>query len=238
MFALRNFVSFLLTATFLFCNQSLMAQTTANNNDDILDLIIPVIINTAKPVDLSSPIDLSSAVSYVPQKIELGWFNLTPCSRTTWVGGDPYGSYKTETAPQEVHVYATIMAPTFDNLANYVQENVRQAFQNALNNYLQTALDEFKNGLAVCAVTAGASAGVAALASYGTGAVSTFISTFSSCADIKIDELIAYFNPASLTIAIGKYLSVVGDNIFNKLNADISSSVAFSQTTICQWPKE
>lgn len=235
--SLNNFPFFLMLVV-VFVS---ICSSPVKADDNILDLIVPVLSSTAKNTPTPNPpinphsVNLSSAVSYVPQKIELGWFNLTPCTRTEWVAGNPLGFWKTETAPQEVHVYATINAPKFDNLSNYVAETVRQAFQDTLNSYFQGAFNNFKNGLGQCALVAAGSAGVAALASYGAGAISTFTGVFTPCMNAEIDVLLAYFSPTNITTMLGNYLTIVYGNISDKLKADISSSVAFSSETICRW---
>lgn len=201
----------------------------ADDDDDLLLTIVPMII----PLIAKPTVDLSSAVSYVPQTIELGWFNLTPCSTWGWVDGYPFGSYAVKFAPQEVHVYAKIKSPKFDNLANYVEETVRQAFQDALNNYISGTVSEFKNGIGQCALAAAGAAGLAGLASYGAGAVSTFTSVFTPCMEVQIKVLVASFT--NITEIARRYLNLVYENLEGKLKQDISSSIEFSSETICKW---
>ena len=88
--------------------------------------------------------------------IELGWGNITPCSRVVWRNDGIFGtpSPTVETSEQRVYAYATIKAPSLPGIQNDVQQ---------------------------CAVQGAAAAGLTAIIASPAGAMPAFQAQFESC---------------------------------------------------------
>ncbi|WP_185752784.1 hypothetical protein [Pseudomonas fluorescens] len=88
-------------------------------------------------------------------QVELGWGNITPCSRITSSGSSILGIPDTlETADQRVYVYATVDAPTVAGIQNDIQQ---------------------------CAVQGAAAATISAIIASPAGAMPAFQAQFESC---------------------------------------------------------
>ena len=90
-------------------------------------------------------------------KVELGWGNITPCSRVTWVDSSIPGikAPKVEMAEQRLHAYANVSAMTSSqDVFNYIQQ---------------------------CAVRAATVAGLSAIFASPAAAMPAFESEFSEC---------------------------------------------------------
>lgn len=99
---------------------------------------------------------LSSQVSAETHKIELGWGNITPCSKVEWRNEGPFNtpSPTLVEAEQRVYAYAVVETPTMAGIQNDVQQ---------------------------CAVQGAAAAGLTAIIASPAGAMPAFQSQFQSC---------------------------------------------------------
>lgn len=86
-------------------------------------------------------------------KIELGWTNMTPCSRVEW-SDDWIPSPTWRNAEQRLYAYATVEAPTAAGIQNDVQQ---------------------------CAVQGAAAAGLTSILASPAGAMPAFSAQFESC---------------------------------------------------------
>lgn len=89
-------------------------------------------------------------------KVQLGWGNITPCTRTVWRNDGIFGtpSPTVESAEQRVYAYAIVDAPNMGSVQNDIQQ---------------------------CALQGAAAAGVAAIISSPAGAMPAFQAQFESC---------------------------------------------------------
>ena len=105
------------------------------------------------------------AASNSTNRIELGWMNITPCSKLDWVGSSIPGisAPRITTAEQRLVAYADVNAP-----------NLRS---------------ELEGAIVSCAMTAVSAAGLAAILSSPAGAYPTFSATFGACLTQKASNL-------------------------------------------------
>lgn len=98
----------------------------------------------------------ASYASADPVRVELGWGNITPCSRVIWRNDGIFDtpSPTVETAEQRVSAYAVVNAPTLPGIQNDIQQ---------------------------CAVQGAAAATLAAIIASPAGAMPAFQGTFESC---------------------------------------------------------
>jgi len=89
-------------------------------------------------------------------KVELGWGNITPCSKVVWRNNGLVGlpSPTTKFAEQRVYAYAVVDVPSVGGIQNDVQQ---------------------------CAVQGAAAAGIAAIISSPAAAMPAFQTRFQSC---------------------------------------------------------
>ncbi len=88
--------------------------------------------------------------------VELGWGNITPCSRVVWRNNGIFGtpSPTVQTAEQRVYAYATVSAPTLPGIQNDIQQ---------------------------CAVQGAAAAGLTAIIASPAAAMPAFQAQFEAC---------------------------------------------------------
>lgn len=88
--------------------------------------------------------------------VQLGWMDITPCSRVVWRNNGIFGtpSPTVQSAPQRVYAYADVNTPSGSQVQNDVQQ---------------------------CAIQGAAAAGLASLATSPAGAMPAFKAAFSAC---------------------------------------------------------
>lgn len=71
---------------------------------------------------------ISSGANAESYTVELGWGNITPCSRVEWTNDGLWGtpSPTVETAEQRVYAYAVVEAPTVGGIQNDIQQCAAQ----------------------------------------------------------------------------------------------------------------
>ena len=99
---------------------------------------------------------LSSQARAETTRVELGWGNITPCSKVEWRNDGLFGtpSPTTVTAEQRVYAYAVVETPSVEGIQNDVQQ---------------------------CAVQGTAAAGLTAILASPAGAMPAFQAQFESC---------------------------------------------------------
>ena len=118
---------------------------------------------------------LSEPVFAETQRVELGWGNITPCSRVVSSGSSLFGDWfpdTLETAEQRVYAYAVVDTPTLSSVQNDIQQ---------------------------CAVQGAAAAGLTSIIASPAGAMPAFQGTFESCMH---DRAATYFS-LSLEVSEG-----------------------------------
>jgi hypothetical protein len=108
-------------------------------------------------------------------RVELGWGNITPCSKVEWRNDGIFGtpSPTVVTAEQRVHAYAVVETPTVAGIQNDIQQ---------------------------CAVQGAAAAGLAAILASPAGAMPAFQAQFDSC----IQERAQSYLSLSLEVSEGE----------------------------------
>ncbi|WP_156369719.1 MULTISPECIES: hypothetical protein [Enterobacter] len=111
---------------------------------------------TAKALFISIPlVGLAPDIAHA-ERVDLGWGNITPCSRVIWRNDGIFGtpSPTLETAEQRVHAYAEVDAPSIPGIQNDIQQ---------------------------CAVQGAAAATLTAIITSPAGAMPAFQAQFESC---------------------------------------------------------
>lgn len=197
------------------------------------------------------------------QKYEIGWMNLTPCSKVEYVDAEYCGyelnpwsgnfgkwicsvycrecSPKTVFAPQEFHVYANMDVPSKFDLSADVKFALDQAIKDAIEKPIKSVVDGLVESTKAC-VLAGASSGVVAgFSTGGAAAIPAFLQIFNPCES----GVITTFNAATaaLPTVIGANLlnvpTAAGNNFLQnvkvKLQGAVASGLELSSETICRW---
>ena len=106
---------------------------------------------------------ITSEASAESFRVQLGWANITPCSRVVWRNDGIFGtpSPTTEFADQRVYAYAVVEAPSVGSIQNDIQQ---------------------------CAVQGAAAAGLTAIIASPAGAMPAFQAQFESCLQSRAEQ--------------------------------------------------
>lgn len=242
--------------TIVFSSAPVKLKAALNDDDDdfLLNLIPMIATATTSQVNITTgtpgvKVDGNKVTVTMPtgeKEFIIGKMELTPCSKIEMANSEGeicsiFGCMNytlctscvpvLKVAPQELQVYAKAVIPDFSkiDLGKIAEKAVIDSVMEPVNDMVT----HFSGGTTACAAAAATSGVVAAVGSFGSGAVPAFLAVWNPCENLVISNMEKEMTALPSKIAENLAEKFTTEFFFNAVLGDFKAELGYR--SVCNW---